>query len=134
MFDIFTGVFGKEGAIWLEVAETLGRAKQRVSEIAAEKPGSYFVFDSSTGQALYQIHATSLVNQSHSEMLAARKEWECAAEESKQALALFRGLNRTPASPDGNLALKNASTRESSALQKYTAAAEAYLKASRTSR
>lgn len=88
MVDIFTGVYGTEGSIWLESAESLARAKQRVSEIAAQKPGSYFVTDPSEGRLLYQIHAPSLVDQRHSEMQAARNEWERAGEELEQALVL----------------------------------------------
>jgi hypothetical protein len=117
--DIFTGVYGTEESIWLESAESLAHAKQRVNEIAAQKPGSYFVFDPSEGRLLYQIHASSLVDQCHSEMQAARSEWERAGEELEQALALAWDLNATSAFPDGNLALRNARLRESLALKKY---------------
>jgi hypothetical protein len=137
MFEIFAGVYGKGDAIWLECAETLPLAKQRVNEIAAAKPGSYFVFDLSIATAeglLYEVHATLLIERRSLEMEQARKEWEHAAEELKQTLALFRDLNVTPASPDGNLALRNARLNESRALQKYKAAVAAYVEELRANR
>ena len=134
MFEIFAGVYGKGDAIWLECAETLPLAKQRVNEIAAAKPGSYFVFDLSIATAeglLYEVHATLLIERRSLEMEQARKEWP---EELKQTLALFRDLNVTPASPDGNLALRNARLNESRALQKYKAAVAAYVEELRANR
>ena len=128
MFDIFAGMYGNGDAIWLESAATLALAKQRVNELAAAKPGSYFIFDVSIATAeglLYEVYANSLAERLSLEMVEARKEWERAAEELKQALALFRELNATAASPDGNLALKNARFRESVALKKYRAAVTA---------
>ena len=134
MFEIFAGVYGKGDAIWLECAETLPLAKQRVNEIAAAKPGSYFLFDLSIATAeglLYEVHATLLIERRSLEMEQARKEWP---EELKQTLALFRDLNVTPASPDGNLALRNARLNESRALQKYKAAVAAYVEELRANR
>ena len=136
MFDIFVGIYGRGDAVWVENAETLALAKQRVNEIAAAKPGSYFIVDFSVATAeglLYQVYGNSLVESCHLEMEEARKEWERAAEELKQALALFRELNAT-ASPNGNLALKSAGLRELSTLKKYRAAVAAYIEALRTNR
>jgi hypothetical protein len=43
-FDIFLGFFGNQDAVWLECVEGLAAAKQRMDEIARERPGQYFVF------------------------------------------------------------------------------------------
>ena len=36
----------EQGVRWVEPVEGLARAQQRMEQIAAEKPGAYFVFDS----------------------------------------------------------------------------------------
>ena len=45
-FDIFRGLFGNPDAIWIECVEGLAAATHRMDEIADERPGHYFVFDS----------------------------------------------------------------------------------------
>jgi hypothetical protein len=42
-FDIFAGL-PNQGPIWLEAVEGLSNARERMEQIAAEKPGPYFVF------------------------------------------------------------------------------------------
>ena len=54
LFNIFSGVHGQQ-ATWLESSSTLARAKQRVEQIAAMFPGSYFIFDIASGRVVYQI-------------------------------------------------------------------------------
>ena len=125
LFNIFAGVFG-ENATWLESSKSLADAKQRLSQISDARPGSYFIFSTSSGRVLYQIHAPSLADARYSEMKAARREWELAADELRRVLALFRDLNGSPASADGNLALRNARLREAWTLKKYRAAVDAY--------
>jgi hypothetical protein len=44
IFDIFRGTNDRDAA-WIEVVEGLSGARQRMEEIAAAKPGQYFVFD-----------------------------------------------------------------------------------------
>jgi hypothetical protein len=78
--------------------------------------------------------APPLADRLYSEMQVARKEWQRATEELKGALALFRDLNATPASADGNLALKNARLRASWTLKQYRAAVEVYGAAVRANR
>jgi len=125
VFNIFAGVFG-ENATWLESSRSLADAEQRLGQISAANPGSYFIFSTSAGRVLYQTHAPSLADLRYAEMKKARQEWEQATDELRRALALFRDLNGSPASPDGNLALRNARLREAWTLKKYRAAVDAY--------
>lgn len=125
LFNIFGGVFG-EDATWLESSRSFADAKQRLGQISGARPGSYFIFSTSSGRALYQIHGPSLADTRCTEMKAARREWELAADELRRALSLFRDLNGSLAFPDGNLALRNARLREAWALKKYRVAVDAY--------
>ena len=43
-FDIFLGS-GENNALWLESVEGLGAAVKRMHEIAAKRPGMYFVLN-----------------------------------------------------------------------------------------
>jgi hypothetical protein len=43
-FDIFGGLT-KQEAIWLESVAGLERARRRMDDIAAQKPGAYFLYD-----------------------------------------------------------------------------------------
>jgi hypothetical protein len=43
-FDIFRGSLNN-GALWMESAEGLGAATQRMLQFSAIRPGRYFVFD-----------------------------------------------------------------------------------------
>ena len=133
VFNIFAGIFG-ESATWLESSRSLADARQRLEQIAAVHPGSYFIFSTSAGRALYQVHAPSVADLRYADMKKARQEWEQAADELRRALALFRDLNDSPASPDGNLALRNARLREAWTLKKYRAAVDAYAAAEITLR
>ena len=125
VFNIFAGIFGGN-ATWLESSPSLAHAKERLEQISAAHPGSYFIFSTSAGRALCQIHAPSLSDLRYADMKKARQEWEQAAGELSRALGLFRDLNGSPASPDGNLALRNARLREAWTLKKYRAAVDAY--------
>jgi hypothetical protein len=42
-FDIFSGELEKD-ARWLEAVQGLASAKERMKQIAAERPGKYFIF------------------------------------------------------------------------------------------
>lgn len=42
--DIFAGRFGCMGVSWIETVEGLSAARNRMEEVAARKPGQYFVF------------------------------------------------------------------------------------------
>jgi hypothetical protein len=52
-FDIFSGE-SKADAIWLETVEGVSNARDRMEQIAAEKPGPYFVFCVRTSQIVAQ--------------------------------------------------------------------------------
>jgi hypothetical protein len=43
MFDIFSGVPEEQG-LWIEAIEGFSRARERMVQIAAQKPGKYFLF------------------------------------------------------------------------------------------
>lgn len=44
-FDIFRGRYPNPDVKWIEAVDGLPAAKERMDEIAAEKPGPYFVFN-----------------------------------------------------------------------------------------
>jgi hypothetical protein len=53
-FDIFSGQRTKN-AVWIETVAGLSHALDRIEEIAAEKPGCYFLYSSSDGTIVLQI-------------------------------------------------------------------------------
>ena len=63
-FDIFLGFFGNQDAVWLECVEGLAAAKQRMDEIARERPGRYFVFDPPNRAVLASADTTQLASDS----------------------------------------------------------------------
>ena len=54
VFDIFAGASDEE-AIWIEAVEGLSNARERMGQIAAEKPGRYFVFSCADHSILARI-------------------------------------------------------------------------------
>jgi hypothetical protein len=64
---IFSG-FRDKDALWLDSVEGLGAADERMKQLAAEKPGPYFIFSTDTHTVLASID-TSI--QSH---IKARRE------------------------------------------------------------
>jgi len=46
-FDIFSGT-PEAHALWVEAIEGFSNARQRMGQIAAEKPGKYFLFSCSS--------------------------------------------------------------------------------------
>jgi hypothetical protein len=63
-FDIFQGP-GKHDALWLECVEGLDAATKRMDEIAAERPGMYFVLNLFDCLVLAQTDTTSLASATH---------------------------------------------------------------------
>ena len=53
-FDIFSGRPGRD-VVWLEAVGGLVNARARMEEIAAEKPGEYFIFSFGSHTVLAQI-------------------------------------------------------------------------------
>jgi hypothetical protein len=51
LFDIFSGEISNH-PVWLETVEGLHRARERMARLAAERPGHYFIYDSSTGKLI----------------------------------------------------------------------------------
>jgi len=52
-FDIFSGRPGKD-MVWIEAIQGLSNARERMEQIAAEKPGKYFVFSIASRAILAQ--------------------------------------------------------------------------------
>lgn len=52
-FDIFSGDLDKD-AMWIETVQGLSNARERMEEIASQKPGRYFIFSSSSHAVLSQ--------------------------------------------------------------------------------
>ena len=55
-FDIFSGA-PEENGVWLEAIEGLANARQLMGQIAACKPGKYFLFSRSSRSILTRINA-----------------------------------------------------------------------------
>jgi hypothetical protein len=53
-FDIFRGTPNKD-AVWIEAVKGLAAARERMKQIAAEKPGKYFLFSTSSQAILARI-------------------------------------------------------------------------------
>jgi hypothetical protein len=51
IFDIFAGDQGKD-ALWIEAVAGLSNARERMEQIAKEKPGKYFLFSSTVHSIL----------------------------------------------------------------------------------
>jgi hypothetical protein len=65
-FDIFSGLPGKN-AKWVESAAGLDAAKQRMKQLAAQHPGSYFIFNT------WNLCVVSEVDTQPKPLLAAHK-------------------------------------------------------------
>jgi hypothetical protein len=63
-FDIFYGAVDKE-PLWIESAENLENAKARMKDLAAEKPGSYFLFSTAYGKVLAVIDTSRKNNEAN---------------------------------------------------------------------
>jgi hypothetical protein len=64
MFDIFSGRFGDKGALWIEAVAGLGKAADRMKQLAAGKPGPYFVFSTEDGTVMATIDSSAQPNRS----------------------------------------------------------------------
>jgi hypothetical protein len=57
-FDIFSGQIDN-GPLWLESVEGLSNARGRMRQIAAEKPGRYFVFSPANNSVLAEMETVA---------------------------------------------------------------------------
>jgi hypothetical protein len=57
-FDIFSGELEKD-ARWLEAVQGLDSAKDRMKQIASEKPGKYFIFSIASRSVLERTETSS---------------------------------------------------------------------------
>jgi hypothetical protein len=57
-FDIFSGA-PEEHGLWVEAISGFSNARQRMGQIAAEKPGKYFLFSSIDQSILTQVDTRS---------------------------------------------------------------------------
>ena len=57
-FDIFSGVPDKN-AVWVECVRGLSNARERMGQIAAKKPGRYFLFSLQSHSVLARIETFS---------------------------------------------------------------------------
>jgi len=58
LFDIFSGHFLRKDAIWIEVCGSAD-AVQRMLDIAANKPGAYFLFNCYTRRCVMSVDTSS---------------------------------------------------------------------------
>lgn len=59
MFDIFSGSFGDKNVQWLDAVEGLGNAADQMKQLAAQKPGRYFVFSTEQGIVVAAIDSSA---------------------------------------------------------------------------
>lgn len=57
LFDIFSGGLDRD-PLWIETVEGLSNARERMQQIAAQNPGSYFLFSVQTQAVLAQIETS----------------------------------------------------------------------------
>jgi hypothetical protein len=69
MFDVFSGRFTQESAIYIDSVEGMVEAYQTMLRLAAEKPGPYFIFSCYSRSPVAALDTTSLLP---------RDERECA--------------------------------------------------------
>ncbi|HWF38236.1 MAG TPA: hypothetical protein VG322_06945 [Candidatus Acidoferrales bacterium] len=65
-FDIFSGHIDKN-ALWIETVEGLSNARERMEQIATEKPGQYFIFSPMSHAVLAQIETFASASNSNSQ-------------------------------------------------------------------
>lgn len=53
-FDIFSGEPDR-APVWIDAVDGLSKARARLQDIAAEKPGKYFLFSVCSGSILVRI-------------------------------------------------------------------------------
>jgi hypothetical protein len=69
-FDIFNGTM--DSAMWIEVADSLEAAKERMTSIARKSPARYFVFDQRTHEVMYSMDTTPSVNRMESPLMTSQ--------------------------------------------------------------
>jgi len=57
-YDIFAGRYGDTNVRWIEAVQGLGAANEQMKELAAKKPGPYFVFEAHTHMMLASVDTT----------------------------------------------------------------------------
>jgi hypothetical protein len=58
-FDIFSGAPEENDGLWIEAIEGHSTAHQRMEQIAAEKPGRYFLFSCTEQSVLKRLDTRS---------------------------------------------------------------------------
>jgi hypothetical protein len=58
VFDIFSGT--QKNAVWVETVEGLSAARERLQQIAGEKPGQYFIFSALTRVSVCEIETFAI--------------------------------------------------------------------------
>jgi hypothetical protein len=65
-YEIFSGQFGYTEVLWIESVEGLGSAYDRMKDLAAARPGAYFVFCNRTHKKMAAIDTTIASDQKKS--------------------------------------------------------------------
>jgi len=69
IFDIFSGT--RKNATWIETVEGLTAARERLQQIASEKPGQYFIFSALTSISVYEIETFAIPHPSRAKRVSA---------------------------------------------------------------
>lgn len=62
-YDIFFGVPGDSNVLWKESAAGLGAADEKMRELAAKTPGSYFIFDALNSEIIAKMDNSGRKNE-----------------------------------------------------------------------
>jgi hypothetical protein len=60
MYEIFSGRFPNANVLWLEAVVGLDAARERMQTLAAQKPGSYFVWCTSSSAVVASVDVASV--------------------------------------------------------------------------
>ena len=66
-FDIFSGHFNQQDAIRIEALEGLEEAYEKMLQIAADRPGPYFVLSSDNQKCVASVDTSEFLKESKSE-------------------------------------------------------------------
>jgi hypothetical protein len=57
-FDVFSGAAGSGNAVWVDCADSLEKARNKMEVLAVENPGHYFVFSAAQQRIVADVNTT----------------------------------------------------------------------------
>jgi len=97
--DIFSGTYPGKDAVWLEAAESLAGAYERMKELAKQRPGPYFIFNVLTNERVAYIKTPTLRCLVRREVRRSAPQAECVFSEAKWSAGSVMAFSATKAQP-----------------------------------